>query len=67
MKNTLNGKLVWFGGNAEDARKALIESGKWEYIASGDGWFWVRYRADSSVIIEIQSENNCVVGVDFVG
>ena len=67
MSSRLNGKLVWHGRNAEDARRALVDSGKWEYIASGDGWFWVRYRADGSVVVEVQSAAGFVTGVDFIG
>ena len=62
-----NGKLVWHGMSEADAFNAVVGSGRYEYIASGNSWFWVRYKKDPSDVIEVRSENGVVVDVDFVG
>ena len=64
--SNLNGKLVWRGMDAKEAMARLEASGKWEYIAEGDGWFWVRSRKFNDVI-EVQVDcQNTVVDIDIL-
>lgn len=62
----MRGKLIWRGMSEGDAIKALIASGKWEYIASGSGWFWVRSRKFDDVV-EVQiDDHGTVTDIDIL-
>lgn len=58
------GKMIWRGMNYGDAIRAIIDSDRYDVIAEGDGWFWVRTLYGD--VIEVLGSNGVVVSVDFL-
>lgn len=62
----MNGKLIWRGMNGSEALRRIIASDRYEYIASGAGWFWLRTKWGDVVEVSI-NDNNIVADVQILG
>ena len=61
----MTGKFIWCGMSAKDALDKVIASDRYEYIASGNGWFWLKTRYDD--VVEVVSDaNGIVTDIDFL-